>query len=145
MKTVIDCSSAFKWVVAEADTDKAIRLRDDYRNGLLELLAPDLFPTEIANAILVAERGGRIPAGQGALLFVTVLNTLPILHSALPDLLPRAYAISSQARPTRMSVYDCLYVALAEREGCEFVTADDRLVRTLQPQFPFIVALSALP
>jgi hypothetical protein len=55
MKKVIDCSTAFKWVVAEPDTDKAIRLRDDYRNGLVELLAPDLFPTEIANALLVAD------------------------------------------------------------------------------------------
>jgi len=42
-------------------------------------------------------------------------------------------------------VYDCLYVALAEREGCEFVTADDRLVRNLQARFPFIVSLSTLP
>ena len=57
-------------------------------------LAPDLFPTEIANAVLVAERRGRIPAGQGAQLLVTVLNTLPALHPALPDLLPRAYAIA---------------------------------------------------
>jgi predicted nucleic acid-binding protein len=145
MKTVIDCSAAFKWVVAEPDTDKAVRLRDDYRNGVLELIAPDLFPTEIANAILVAERGGRIPSGQGAQLLITVLNTFPVLHPALPDLMPRAYAIAAQARQTRMSVYGCLYVALAEREGCDLVTADDRLVRALQPQFPFIVPLSSLP
>ena len=88
MKTVIDCSAAFKWVVAEPDTDKAIRLRDDYRNSLVELIAPDLFPTEIANAILVAERGGRIPTGQGAVFLATVLNTLPTLYPALPNLLP---------------------------------------------------------
>ena len=37
-------------------------------------------------------------------------------------------------------MYDCLYVALAERESFEFLTADDRVVRVLQPQFPFIVA-----
>jgi predicted nucleic acid-binding protein len=36
-------------------------------------------------------------------------------------------------------------VALAEREGCEFVTADDRLVRNLQAQFPFIVSLASIP
>ncbi len=145
MKKVIDCSTAFKWVVAEPDTDKAIRLRDEYLGALLELLAPDLFPTEIANALLVAERRARIPAGQGVALLVTVLNTLPTLHAALPDLLPRAYAIAAQARQTRMSVYDCLYVALAEREKCDLVTADDKLARTLQPHFPFIVPLSSLP
>lgn len=40
--------------------------------------------------------------------------------------------------------YDCLCVALAEREGCEPVTGDDRLVQNLQAQFPFIVPLAAL-
>ena len=48
------------------------------------------------------------------------------------------------ARQARIGVYDCLYVALAEQEGCELVTADDRLVRTLQPTFPFITSLASL-
>ncbi len=38
MRRVLDCSVAFKWVVAESDTAKAVRLRDDFRNGVLELL-----------------------------------------------------------------------------------------------------------
>jgi predicted nucleic acid-binding protein len=42
-------------------------------------------------------------------------------------------------------VYDCLYVALAEREGCEFLTADDRLLKKLCIQFPFIVSLASIP
>jgi len=70
-----------------------------------------------------------------------MLNTLPRLFPALP-FLPRAYAISSAAR---IGVYDCLYVALAEREGCELVTTDARLINTLAPQLPFIVPLSSLP
>jgi predicted nucleic acid-binding protein len=44
----------------------------------------------------------------------------------------------------RCGVYDCLYVALAEREGCEFITADDRFVRNLGAQFPFIVSLASM-
>ena len=42
-------------------------------------------------------------------------------------------------------MYDCLYVALAEREGCELVTADDKLVKKLGPTFPFLVPLAAMP
>jgi predicted nucleic acid-binding protein len=30
-----------------------------------------------------------------------------------------------------VGVYDCLYVALAEREKCDLVTADEKLVRNL--------------
>jgi predicted nucleic acid-binding protein len=70
-----------------------------------------------------------------------ILSSQPKLHPYIP-LLWRAYAISSQAR---IGVYDCLYVALAEREQCELVTADDRLVRTLKPSFAFITSLAALP
>jgi predicted nucleic acid-binding protein len=36
-------------------------------------------------------------------------------------------------------------VKWAEREGCEMVTADDRLVRSLQPTYPFIMLLASLP
>ena len=80
MKLVIDCSTAFKWVVAETDTPKALRLRDDFRNAALELLAPDLFLPEIANALLIAERKGRIGPGEGAVFFADGLRTLPVFH-----------------------------------------------------------------
>ena len=141
MKKVLDSSVGFKWVVPEADSDKAVRLRDDYRNGAVELLSPDVFPIEVAHALTRAERQGRISPAQGALALADVLALLPQLHDSL-TLLPRAYEISSRMR---VGVYDCLYVALAEREACEFVTADDRLVRTLQPHLPFIRALATLP
>jgi predicted nucleic acid-binding protein len=54
MKYVVDSSVAFKWVVAEVDDDKANRLRESYRNNVHELIAPDIFPAEIANALLMA-------------------------------------------------------------------------------------------
>jgi len=53
--------------------------------------------------------------------------------------LPRAYELSSNAR---VAVYDCLYVALAEREQCKVVTADQRTVAV----FPaHAIALDSLP
>lgn len=141
MKRVIDSSVAFKWVVPETDSDKAVLLRDDFRNGLVELLAPDVFPIEVGHALTRAERQGRIPVGSAVLLLRDILNTLPLLHPSLAMLL-RAVEISSKLR---VGVYDCIYVALAEREKSEFVTADDKLVKNLQPHFPFIVPLGSLP
>ena len=44
MKYVLDSSVALKWVLPEADSGKAIRLRDGYSNGTHDLLAPDIFP-----------------------------------------------------------------------------------------------------
>jgi predicted nucleic acid-binding protein len=142
MKYVIDSSTAFPCYVAEPLSGKATALRDDYLNGVHELLAPDFLVTEMSNALIVAERRGRIVRGDATRLFGQFLKQLPILHRAWPDLVPRAHAM---AESTVASDYDCLYVALAERERCELVTADDKLVKNMQPTFPFIRALASLP
>ena len=96
MKYVIDASVGFKWEVVESDSDKALGLREDFRRGTDELLAPEIF----------------------------------------------VYLIAEQSRAT---IYDCLYVALAEREGCELISADERLVRALQGTFPFVRSLASMP
>lgn len=141
MKRVLDSSVGFKWLVPEMHSDKALRLRDDYRNGIVELIAPDIFLVEIAHALTRAERQKRITPAQGALALADTINTQPQLFSFIA-LLPRAYQISSDRH---VGVYDCLYVALAEREGCDLVTSDDRMVKNLQPHFPFVIALASLP
>ncbi|MDZ4686016.1 MAG: type II toxin-antitoxin system VapC family toxin [Planctomycetaceae bacterium] len=68
-----------------------------------------------------------------------ISGTAPDLFSHIP-LLARAFDLASQFR---IGVYDCLYFALAEREQCELVTADQRLVSSLGSQFP-IVSLGSL-
>jgi predicted nucleic acid-binding protein len=141
MRYALDSNVALKWVLNEPDSAKAVRLRDEFRAGTHQLISPDVFPVEVAHALARAERRGIIPVGDGAQKMADVFAFMPDLHSYLP-LLPRAFAIASQLR---VGVYDCLYVALAERERCELVTADDRLVRTLGPQFPFIVPLASMP
>lgn len=141
MKYVIDSSVSFKWVVAENDSDKAQRLRADFRNGVHDLLAADIFPAEVANALLMAERRGRINPGELAIHVADILSTTPRLEPTSP-LLQRVAEIVATFR---ISIYDCLYVALAEREACDFVTADEKLVKKLQAQFPFLVSLAALP
>jgi predicted nucleic acid-binding protein len=141
VKYVLNSSVALKWVLPEANSGKAIRLRDEYSNGIHELLAPDIFPSEIANGLASAERQKRIRTGESAIFLNDILRAAPALHPSAP-LLIRALEI---AIATKQAVYDCLYVALAEAEGCELVTADDQLVRSLHPGYPFIVSLVALP
>jgi predicted nucleic acid-binding protein len=82
MKYVIDASVGFKWEVVESDSDKALRLRETFRRGIDDLLAPEIFSTEIANALMMAERRGRILAGQGRLYLADLLTTLPRLRPA---------------------------------------------------------------
>jgi predicted nucleic acid-binding protein len=138
---VLDSNVALKWVLPEANSDKAIRLRADVQAGAHALIAPEVFAVEIAHALTRAERKGDIPVGDAGVHLLNILSTAPKFHSSLA-LLRRAVALSSAART---GVYDCLYIALAEREACHLVTADDKLVNNLQAQFPFIVSLNSMP
>lgn len=131
----LDVNVAMKWVIPEADSDKALELREDFRKSLLELIAPDFFPVEAVHAVTRAERQGRITAAEGRAFIMSLIAGMPELHVTSPDLVPEAYAISSKFR---QGAYDCFYVALAEREGCELWTADDKMVKKLQPTYPFI-------
>lgn len=145
MRLVIDASAALMWELAEPDSARTLRLREGYRAGIHELLAPDIFPAEIGNGLLVAERHGRIAPGRFAPALAAILADCPALHETrplVPDLLAIIAAVTTGFR---LSFYDALYVALAARESCPLVTGDGKLVRNLQAQYPFIIPVTALP
>lgn len=124
MRYVLDASVALKWELPESDSDKAIALRDDFLGRRHELLAPDVFPVEVAHALVRAERKNILTSSEGAHALSRMLQELPQLFSSVL-LLPRAHEIASAAR---LGVYDCLYLALAERENRTLVTSDLRLL-----------------
>lgn len=137
MKYILDASVGLKWVLPEKDSDKAILLQEQFSNGIHELLAPNTFPVEVAHALTRAERRGNLRPPEGMQRFNAISASLPQLHSYIP-LLPRAMEISSNMR---VGVYDCLYIALAEREACPLVTADERLVSNFSGQAVFLSSL----
>jgi predicted nucleic acid-binding protein len=126
MRYVVDSNVAVKWVLNETDSAQAVKIRHDFVAGIHELLAPDVFPVEIAHALARAERKNILIPPQGTAALASILRTLPQLHGSL-SLLPRAFELASNAR---IGVYDCLYAALAEQEQCELLTADVRLIHS---------------
>ncbi|MCI0360265.1 MAG: type II toxin-antitoxin system VapC family toxin [Planctomycetaceae bacterium] len=70
MKYVLDSSVAFKVLVVESDSDRAKRLIEDYRNGVHELIAPDIFPIEVGHALSAALRVAAADAACVLDLFV---------------------------------------------------------------------------
>jgi predicted nucleic acid-binding protein len=141
MRFVLDSCVSLKWVLPEADSLKAMQLRDEVRKSVHEILAPQVFELEIAHALTRAERTSRIPVGQALVLWADIMCTPPDLQASIA-LTPRAIGISSDLR---VGVYDCLYVALADREQCDLVTSDDLMIKRLQPKFPFIRSLASMP
>ncbi len=120
---IIDASVALKWVIPEVLSDKADRLRagDD------ELLAPDLLLVEVANALWKKTAGREISPAEADRAFDLVSESGIDLRPTAP-LLTRAMHI---ARRLNHPVYDCVYLALADREHASFVTADRRLLRRI--------------
>jgi predicted nucleic acid-binding protein len=120
---VVDASIAVKWVIPEVLSDLADRVRD----GTEDLLAPDLLLVEVANALWRKTTAREISAREADAAFDLVRRSGIDLRPAGP-LLPRAMDL---ARRLDHPVYDCVYLALAEREKASFVTADQRLLRRL--------------
>jgi predicted nucleic acid-binding protein len=141
MKYVLDASVAAFWVLRNPLQAKALKLRAEYQQNIHEMIAPAHFPGEIASGLTKAQRQRLIPGGNATKLIAEVLKTPPILYP-LDPLFYRAVEISSQ---TRAAFYDCLYIALAEQENCELVTADVKLINALRGQFSFILSLASQP
>ena len=135
---VLDSSVAIKWVLPEEHSDKALALRDEIARGIHQIIAPDVFASEIAHTLTRAERKNIIAVGEASKLVSDILLDGPDLRPFLP-LLPSAIEISSA---TKAAITDCIFMALAEREKCEFITADKRVTITLAG-FP-ILPLSSL-
>jgi len=91
----------------------------------------------MGHALTRAERKGIIAQGEAKKLFYDFLDPCPELVP-YGDVYDRALQLSSIIR---IGFYDCLYVALGEREGCPVVTADDRLVNTFKGH---VMSLSSL-
>ena len=123
MTWVVDASITIKWVIPEVLSEAADLLRD----GDHELLAPDLVLVEVANALWRKTRAEEISAREADVALDLVQQSALDLHPTGP-LLPRAMEM---ARRLDHPVYDCVYLALAEREQTALVTADQRLLRRL--------------
>ena len=96
----------------------------DYANGVHELIAPDTLPVEVAHALTRAERKCDHSTPEGLEKFQQLAATFPQLHDYIPLLAPCFRHLLAEW----IGVYDCLYVALAEREQCKVVTADTRMI-----------------
>lgn len=118
---VIDASTVLKWFVPEEDTERAVKLRNRHIEGENVLFAPDLLVYEVANALkfrpdLASEDLEKNLDALFALdLELIVPSSEAIIKSAV------------MARKLDITVYDAVYLTLAETIGSYVVTADEKL------------------
>lgn len=138
---VVDSSVAVKWFIAEPYSAEARRILDAYQNGLLSFLAPDLINAEVGN-ILWKKQAFQGLAASDAQDVLDEFRRLQFKFIPAAELLEDAYNIAVTHRRT---VYDALYLALSVREGCRFVTADEKLANAVGATFPGVAWLANWP
>ena len=125
-EVVIDAPCAIKWFTEEADTALALKLRDAYHRSKVELYAPDLMAYEVANALRFKPR---TPPKLLEEWIADLFRMQIVLLPPTEDLLRQAAALSQK---WDTSVYDAVYLALAESLGLQLVTADARFFDKIQ-------------
>ena len=140
-KLVVDSSVALKWFFTEPYSADARRVLDGYQNGSLSFLAPDLINAEFGNVVWKRHAFQGLDAADAR----DVLDAFRVLRF---DFVPAESLIEDAFRIAlahRRTVYDSLYVALSMREGCQFVTADEKLVNAVGTSFPNLVWIANWP
>jgi predicted nucleic acid-binding protein len=119
MTVVVDASVAAQWVLDQEGSERAATLRAE--DGLI---APSLIAAEVGSAIWKAVRRGAVKRAD-ALIAAEI--ALAPFESLVPteELRIRALVFAIELEHP---IYDCFYIALAERERCASITADRRLV-----------------
>ncbi len=91
-----------------------------------ELLVPHLCDLEVASALRKAVRRGVAEPSRAEAALSLYLD-LPLSRFPHAPLLRRAFALRDN-----FTMYDAIYVALAEAVGAPLYTADSRLARTVR-------------
>jgi predicted nucleic acid-binding protein len=125
---VVDASVLIKWFLHQQDADhgRALALRELHISRRSTIFVPQLALLEILNAIRFSSRSDEEDGNMA-------LEALQDLHLEVKppelELLRKANAI---AWAYKITIYDALYVALAEQVGYPLITADEVMVKKLK-------------
>lgn len=125
----------------ERDSDKARSLFEKWNAGQVELIAPAVLTAEIASMLWKRVTRGLMPGDKVLRLFQN-FSDLGLVLTPIETLAQAALVLSITHRHP---LYDCLYVALAARERCQLMTADERLFRAFNAIFPRVRLLAHWP
>ena len=124
---VLDASVTASWLLEdEVDSGASGSLTLARRDGAL---VPQLWHYEVRNALLVAQRRGRLREDE-VVERLESLGHLPILTDQEPDL----RAAMELANGHALSFYDSMYLELALRRQLPLATFDRRLARAARAE-----------
>jgi predicted nucleic acid-binding protein len=120
---ICDASVVVKLLVPEEHSDRANALAQSSN-----LIAPEIIFAEVGNVLWARVRSGNFDLEAGQILFDR-LNSFELESRPVHPLVARALAIAVELDHP---IYDCLYLALAERLAVPLVTEDARFVSAIR-------------
>ena len=120
---VIDNSVVMTWCFKDEINQSADAILD--RLEVSTAVVPSIWPLEVGNVLLVAERKKRLSEADST-RFIVLLAELPIIiEQEPPERMMKD--ILALAREHQLSTYDASYLDLAMRKGLPIATLDNRL------------------
>ncbi|MEE8480699.1 MAG: type II toxin-antitoxin system VapC family toxin [Desulfobacterales bacterium] len=120
---VIDNSVVMTWCFKDQINQYADAILD--RLEVSTAVVPSIWPLEVGNVLLVAERKKRLSEADST-RFIVLLAELPIIiEQEPPERMMKD--ILALAREHQLSTYDASYLDLAMRKGLPIATLDNRL------------------
>ncbi len=132
---VVDASVILATVLPEPLTLQAKAVVRQLVEADTSLAAPILFRYELVSVLRKSVARGVITPAEGSEKRDLLLSQAVTLMFD-DDLLRRAYDLAT--RYNRPTVYDAQYLAVAERLGCDFWTADERLFNALRGHLAWV-------
>lgn len=132
---IVDTSVALKWLnESEQDRELAVQVYENHIEHKEEIIVPDLFYIEAANALTTKNVSSEEDIVKGiAFLFNSGLHK----HAVTQENLTEA-AIS--AKKYKTSVYDMLYAVIAKSKNAKLITADKKFARAVN--LPYVQLLT---
>jgi len=125
MDFVIDNSIVMSWCFEDEGSPYVDSVLDSLKK--LSALTPAIWPLEVGNVLLVAERKNRLSEADSA-RFLALIGELPIVtEQETPERMMKE--ILALARNNNLSTYDASYLDLAMRKGIPIATLDKNLLQ----------------
>jgi predicted nucleic acid-binding protein len=122
---VLDASVALSWCFADEHNGYGVRVLDLIETA--DAIVPAIWPLEVVNAVVIAERKGRLKQAESS-RFLELISSVRINVDAQTPSQALGAALAL-ARRHDLSVYDAAYLELAIRESAPVATLDRALER----------------
>ena len=121
-KKVVDASIIAKLFLNETGKEKALELKEKHFSSKIRLIVPELLFLEVLNTLRYKKNEAMSLSKVNEALFDLQLIIQKIDFSLLEKSIENAVKYN-------LTIYDSVYVSLAQLHDCEFITADEELYK----------------